>query len=825
MHGISARGSTNTPVPGVDTPRRNPETSNSSPAKFLTLSPQMQRVLRWFGAASSFLFVWSCLNPTKVPARVNPIEDSWVQILHLAFARHLQFGREIVFTFGPWGFLYTGYRPETHWLATFIWLILSVIFWLALRQIARRSFKNELAQWLWIMGLSSVAGIAFFINNDVRFVCWPFLLLILHFFHDEPSAPRVRNALIVSLGLLSLVKFNLFVVGTVVILAIAAETVLERKRFPWSLPLFAASIAAFWLLARQKPSSFLPYLVNSWQVASGYTEAMMSSNPADVKYAILFTSVAFVLMAITALAAWKRLGRFSVFIIGAMGFLTFTMMKYGFVRTDHESEAALQMIAVSVICLAIIWPVVRDQRWWFHAASFLPIGLACLFTLASFHRYKEPSLAGMWVGTFSPSRWLGPIEVTYLGEQYKEAWELQMTGYRYDYQIPKVTGETDYYSTRQIELLAYDIPYKPRPVFQSYCAFTPKLTALNAAHLRSDNAPQFIVFDNFALDRRYPSLEDGLSWPELLTRYDVQEVELTYALLAKSKTPRKFTLAPLSDTSVKLGQSFSVPTLTNGAIWAEIEVNRTLAGSVISATFKPPMLFLKTTLRNGKTQTNDFLANIARAGFLLSPRVNESVWFAALGSASWPSGLIDNEVTSFSIFPSTNGFPVDCYQDSVRVRLFHLEFPPQQFKDLPAFRRLAELNGVRQRNPLGDALPACWPDEGSILCVSPDSHLRIGSPEGHSHLQLGFGLSLFDKEKNVPGVTFRASTLDPQNRATPLWSQHIDPKSRDNCSKQLVNLDLGTNEISNVLIETVSDSTAAHSHPARTPYWYQIHFE
>ena len=392
MHGIFAKGSTNTPIPGAETPRPGSETDDRSLAKLLALSPQMLRVLRWFAAASSFLFVWSCLNPPKLPARVNPIEDSWVQILHLAFARHLQFGREIVFTFGPWGFLYAGYRPETHWLATLIWLILSVVFWLALRQIAQRSFQNELAQWLWIMGLSSVAGIAFFINNDVRFVCWPFLLLILHFFHDGPSASRVRNALIVSLGLLSLVKFNLFVVGTAVILAIAAQSLLQRKRFPWNLPLFAASIAVFWLLAGQRPSSFLPYLVNSSQVASGYTEAMMSSNPADVKYATLFTSVAFVLMAITALAAWKRLGRFSVFIIAVMGFLTLTVLKYGFVRTDHESEAALQMIAVSVICLAIIWPVVSDQRWWFRVASFLPIDLTYLFTLTNFHRYKEPSL-------------------------------------------------------------------------------------------------------------------------------------------------------------------------------------------------------------------------------------------------------------------------------------------------------------------------------------------------------------------------------------------------------------------------------------------------
>jgi hypothetical protein len=272
-------------------------------------------------------------------------------------------------------------------------------------------------------------------------ICWPFLLLILHFFHEEPSAAQIRYALIVSLGLLSLVKFTMMVVGVAVILAIAAETVLKKKRFPWCIPVYAGSIAFFWLLAAQKPSSFWPYLVHSWQVASGYTEAMMSNGASDVKYAVLFVAVAFALIIITALAAWKRLGLFSVFAIGTMGFLLFTVLKYGFVRSEHESEAALQMIAISTMCLAIIWPVAREQRWELRTAGFLPIGAACLFALGSFQRFHEPSLMKLWATTFSPSRWLGPIEETYLGSEYEQAWELQLAGYRYEYPLPTVKAK------------------------------------------------------------------------------------------------------------------------------------------------------------------------------------------------------------------------------------------------------------------------------------------------------------------------------------------------------------------------------------------------
>jgi hypothetical protein len=781
----------------------------------------MKRVLRWLGGASSFLYVISCLVPVELPQRCNPIEDSWIQILHLAFIRHLQFGREIVFTFGPWGFLYAGYRPETHWLAIGIWLVLAVIFWLTLRQIARLSFKSELTQWVWIMGLTSIVGIAFSVSNDVRLICWPFLLLVLHFFHQESSA-RIRSALIIALALLSLVKFTLFVGGVIVICAIAAETVLKRKRFPWSIPLYAASVVLFWLLAAQKPGSFRPYLLNSWQVASGYTEAMMSNGAADVRFGFFFATVAFIALATTAWAAWKRIGLFSIFTMGAMAFLTFTVLKYGFVRAEHESEASLQMIAVTLICLAVIWPAAREQRSWFRAAGFFPIGLAYLFAVCSFHRFDEPSLLGQWAATFSPSRWLAPIEVTYLGKEYQQAWEQQLSGYTYQFPFPTVKGEADYYSARQVELFAHGVPYRPRPVFQSYCAFTPALAKLNADHLRSDHAAQFIVFDNFALDKRYPSLDDGLSWPEILTRYDVQDVDLYYTLLSRSKTPRKFTLVPLSDSSVKLGEAFSMPAVSNGLIWAEIEVNRTLAGSAISAFFKPAMLFLNTTLRDGEQYTNSFLPGMGRAGFLLSPRVNSSISFASLGRNPRPSGLIGDEVTSFSICQAAHRFPVDCYHDSIRVRLFRLEFPEQRMEDVPGLARLAELMDVWQKNLTNRCALFHSPDAGTILSLSSDSRLCLGSPGGYSHLELGFGISPpTDDQQNPTGVTFRASTLDKHEHATPFWSQHINP-AQDK-GKHLVSLDLGTNEISNVLIETIPDET--NSVRAISPYWYRIHFE
>jgi hypothetical protein len=123
--------------------------------------PRTKQAFQWLGAASSLLYVFACLLPEK-PRAYDAIDDSWMEVLHSAFLNHLQFGRDIVYTYGPWGFLFGGYRPETHFLSSVMWLGLAIIFWSAGRCVARASFQNEFARWLWLMAVAALTTIAAF---------------------------------------------------------------------------------------------------------------------------------------------------------------------------------------------------------------------------------------------------------------------------------------------------------------------------------------------------------------------------------------------------------------------------------------------------------------------------------------------------------------------------------------------------------------------------------------------------------------------------------------------------------------------------------------
>src|SRR6266446_8928629 len=111
----------------------------------------------WLAATTSLLFAVSRFLPTGRLGGYNIVDDAWIQTLHMAFAERLQFGRDIVFTFGPWGFLYGGYHPATHSISVIVWAVLAVVFWWGAWRVGSHFFKSPLVSWLWLLAFIGLA--------------------------------------------------------------------------------------------------------------------------------------------------------------------------------------------------------------------------------------------------------------------------------------------------------------------------------------------------------------------------------------------------------------------------------------------------------------------------------------------------------------------------------------------------------------------------------------------------------------------------------------------------------------------------------------------
>jgi hypothetical protein len=125
------------------------------------------------------------------------------------------------------------------------------------------------------------------------------------------------------------------------------------------------------------------------------------------------------------------------------------------------------------------------------------------------------------------------------------------------------------------------------------------------------------------IDGRYPSIDDGLSWPEIWTRYKLDGEANEYLILRRSNTPSSYSKAKVKELKGKFGESINTPEI-NGLIWAEIEIKHTLIGRLIRFLFKLPPLSVRVNLRDGQEKMFRIIPEMVRTGFLLSPLVEDN---------------------------------------------------------------------------------------------------------------------------------------------------------------------------------------------------------
>jgi hypothetical protein len=646
------------------------------------LAHNFQKAAKWLLPSSAFIYVFSLFFPWVSGTPSTP-DDSWEMVLHAAFDAHLQFGRDIVFTFGPWGFLYGGYFPPTFPICAAAWTIIAFVFWWAGWRVANHFSSNKFFAWLWFMGFAGVAGMRVEQSFDIRMIGWALLLLLLHFFVEDGSIGARQVLLVFVSGMLALAKFTGLIEIAAVVILITADDLFRRRRFPWIVVLFAGSVLFFWILAGQHLALLWPFLRYSFVLGGGYTEAMMWTPPGETLTAAGMVLATAVLVVWLGYAAWVQRRFFGFFPVAGLAAMLFFTFKHGYVRYDqiHEITAALQLLLAALACLAVAWPVLRKKTWWVGAGGFVVLAGIYIFCSATFSRcYREQHFPDerLWkdfAWTLNSKNVLAPARLLRDPEHLRNVYAKNLAEVRNTFPLPPIEGSVDVYPWNQAVLFAHGLQYDPRPVIQSYSAFTPELAELNAAHLRGSNAPDNVLFGIDPTDAHFPSLEDGRSWPEFLTRYDVKGMTNTTLLLKRSAAPRTFQLTLLTELPVHFDEPVTLPATRDAPIWAELEIKKSFFGAIASMLYKPPALTVKVSLSGGPKFYYYLIPGMAHGGFLLSPLIQDTKSFVALASTSgWSTNL---NVVSIAVMVPAQFRATTFYKSPIRLHLYRLDFPKQ----------------------------------------------------------------------------------------------------------------------------------------------------
>ena len=214
------------------------------------------------------------------------------------------------------------------------------------------------------------------------------------------------------------------------------------------------------------------------------------------------------------------------------------------------------------------------------------------------------------------------------------------------------SGTTDIYPFDQSYLLASDNKWSPRPVFQSYSAYTPKLADMNRLHLVGPASPDNIVFSVQPIDQRLPPLDDGLSWPVLMGLYKPVRYQDGYVYLEKrggsARTPD---VKSMLERDYSMGETVTIPD-TRHPVFAKIRMKRTFTGHVLNILIKPEELRITVNFLDGSSRDYRFIPGMGEAGFVLSPLIENTSDFL-LSYGSWKF-LENKRVTSIKIWTASN---------------------------------------------------------------------------------------------------------------------------------------------------------------------------
>jgi hypothetical protein len=388
------------------------------------------------------------------------------------------------------------------------------------------------------------------------------------------------------------------------------------------------------------------------------------------------------LIAVTGYAAWVRHRFFAVFPVAGLGAILFLNFKHVCVRYDqiHEVTAALELLLVTLACLAVTWPVWQKKRWWVWPANLLALGGIGLFCSSTYNRcYLENHLPEerLWVDfawTLNIKNILAPAKLLRDPAHLQKIYAKNLAEVRMKYPLPPIEGTVDVYPWNQAAVIAHDLQYDPRPLIWSYLTYSPELAELNAAYLRNTHAPDNLLFVIDPMNNDFPSTEDGLSWLEMLTRYDVREVTGQFVILKRSPRPREYHLTSFADVPVRWGEPVTVVT-NDGLLWAELEINKTFWGTVVATFYKPPALKLAVSLQDGRQLLFQVVPGRARSGFLLSPLVQDKASFVWLNSPGGWRHLSGLQIKSITILAATPSGSTPCYRSPLRLRLYRLDLP------------------------------------------------------------------------------------------------------------------------------------------------------
>lgn len=674
------------------------------------------------------------------------LDYAWAMVLNLVHEKQLQFGLDVLFTYGSWGFVEQGhYYPATRQLVLILNALIITLWatsvWLAVGHwFARpRWWRAMVLILLVVVSLLSTPWFSIVFTTGFMMAMVPCQLRLTRLMtHRDSYAWRHRlklaagwTGLMVFAGVVSHMKltYNVVMLGCVgaMILTLitrassassAENSGVRRVRkvwltAAWLLGVYVMTWMIAWVGMGQSLAHVPAYFKGARQIISSYGDAMGYPGPwwqgielFVVVLAVFAAAVRMIIVRGLSPANRKASGRrlMLAFRITAATGLLFIAFKSAIVRQGdgHFSLVATVLTGISLlIASSFVNDFVRRRpgpsggvtrrQSAIISGVLIALALAGCMTMNLVHSGGPVRYVSM---ALQVSRWHDMVTFLQHGDAHiRPLWQHEMSQVRQELPWGSYELTTDIYPTRLDLGVWSDYPLSLRPTLQSYVAANDTLLRMNANHLLGHDAPkQIILMQGETVDGQYPAFSDSLSWPVLLTQYDVTKLAGNAVILKRNTQPRQVSLISIGSQTIKMGEGALVPPVPQGAqgIWATMKLKPSKWGMLRGVFYKRPVLEMKMIFMDGSQQEARFMPLVSSAGFLLSPKIEFGPqWLPFATGGTGGAGISEAQAKAFlqrstlkaiKIIPYKGVLDWPSYEQGIEVEYWGFAFEPQPMR-------------------------------------------------------------------------------------------------------------------------------------------------
>jgi MFS family permease len=728
------------------------------------------------------------------PTASDALDPSWIQSLAYTFKHNFQAGVDYIFTFGPLGYFYNSHANyDVDLFYIFIaWHLITGLFLAVIFVTLAYKMESKIDKFIYLFLIVVVLSL---LANDSRFFLGITASVILaisppsFFINNKLRYTMLLGLVLLFLAVVSLTKFANFILAGVGVFSITVVVWhIYSHKVALIIPLaFTIFFLCIWLVSGQSLLNLPKFIINSLKMTSGYSDAMsVGFNITEIKLAI---ASIFIMVLMMLLGCFIKPWKFERFVIAGMVFFgIFLAWKTGFVRHDTHSLIFFNFAVLVPFFIQYNKNMPTFLRVTFRALRYIAIftAISGLIVIGRTFNYTPNHFIAQW----SP-RIINNFTALVNLPDFKAEQDKILDKLKQEYHLPKISAQVgpatvDIFSWEQGVVFLNGLNWHPRPIFQSYAAYTPSLIAINGDFYTSDQAPEFVIFKLQTIDGQFPLMNDNEALKILLRDYQPLFSEKGYLLLKHTQRGQNsVTGETLLTQEIKIGELIDVRTLSHKKFLLSLDIRKSWLGHLTSLIYRFPILNLEIEASDGSKRSYRIIPGMTQSGFIINPlilsRDDLFQWYideetlkhvSTLRVVIKPEPLLEyffntNTLLNPNIVLKINEYQRIPYQvddtikQNLRMSLFHT-FHSVPYKVLTPLKQEAIENGQQ-------VLVVHAPGEMRFH-VSPGKHTVTG--------QFGILKGMYSPETKFPtdGVEFSAIIQNKNGQESVLFKRFLNPR-------------------------------------------------